>query len=237
MAFHPQKCVAISTGTKRRKIKGNYTLHGHILDQVESSKYLGINISSDFKWNKHITSTASRANSTLGFIRRNLRGCTTDVKDQVYKSLVRPRLEYASSIWDPSTDQLSATLEKVQRRAARFVHNNYSDRTPGAVTSMLKDLKWDTLAHRRTINRLKIFYKIKNGEIDVDITQYLSPGDSRTRGKHKYHQQTCNKDTFKFSFFPRTAIQWNTLPTALTSAESTEEFSKRLEDCNPESFH
>jgi hypothetical protein len=56
-----------------------------------------------------------------GFLRRNLRGCPQDVKVQVYTTLVRPVLEYASTVWDPYTLQQIYALERVQRQAARFV--------------------------------------------------------------------------------------------------------------------
>jgi hypothetical protein len=56
-------------------------------------------------------------------------------------------------------------LEKVQKRAARFVFNNYTDRTPGCVTKMVESLKWEKLEERRKSNRLCMLYKIKNGLI------------------------------------------------------------------------
>ena len=51
--------------------------------------------------------------------------CLPDVKDAAYKGLVRPVLEYGSSVWDSHTHDLQEELEKVQNRAARFVTGNY----------------------------------------------------------------------------------------------------------------
>ena len=51
--------------------------------------------------------------------------CPPDVKEAAYKGLVRPVLEYGSSVWDPHTHGLQEELEKVQNRAARFVTGNY----------------------------------------------------------------------------------------------------------------
>jgi hypothetical protein len=58
------------------------------------------------------------------------------VKSAAYTSMVRPTMEYASSVWDPTNRKKIGNLEKVQKRAARFVFNNYTDRTPGCVTKM-----------------------------------------------------------------------------------------------------
>ena len=61
-----------------------------------------------------------------------------------YKGIVRPILEYGSSVWDPHTDKLQEELEKVQNRAARFVTRNYVYET-GSMTGILGQLKWESL--------------------------------------------------------------------------------------------
>ena len=63
-----------------------------------------------------------------------------EVKSTAYASLVRPVLDYASPAWDPTSTDDIVKLEKVQRQAARFVHGNYSERNPGCVTRMVKEL-------------------------------------------------------------------------------------------------
>ena len=57
----------------------------------------------------------------LVIFRRNLFSCPQDVREAAYKGLVRPILEYGSSVWDPHYECLIDVLEKVQKRAARFV--------------------------------------------------------------------------------------------------------------------
>ena len=59
---------------------------------------------------------------------------TKEVEETAYTALVRPTLDYASPAWDPSTSEDVTKLEKIQSQAARFVHNNYYDRTPGCVS-------------------------------------------------------------------------------------------------------
>ena len=95
-------------------------------------------ITNDLKWNTHISNicTKLKANRTLGFLRRNLYFCLQDVKEAAYKTMVRPILEYGSSVWDPYTQDLQDELEKVQNRAARFVTRNYT-REEGSMTGIL----------------------------------------------------------------------------------------------------
>jgi len=130
-------------------------LHGHTLDTVDASKYLGVTISNNLTWDRHTDNTIGKGNKTLGFIRRNLKDCTKSVKSTAYTSMVRPTMEYASSVWDPTNQKKIGNLEKVQKRAARFVFNNYTDRTPGCVTKMVESLKWEKLEERRKTNRLR----------------------------------------------------------------------------------
>ena len=61
--------------------QASYTLEGTVLENVESIKYLGVTITSDMKWNTHIRNVCSKANRTLGFLRRNLFSCPQDVKE------------------------------------------------------------------------------------------------------------------------------------------------------------
>ena len=70
------------------------------------------------------------------------------MKEAAYKGLVRPVLEYGSSVWDPHTHGLQEELEKVQNRAARFVTGNYVFET-GSMTGILGQLKWESLKKRR----------------------------------------------------------------------------------------
>ena len=76
------------TNKRSSKIQANYTLEGTVLENVESIKYLGVTITNDLKWNTHISNVCTKANRTLGFLRRNLYSCPPDVKEAAYKGLV-----------------------------------------------------------------------------------------------------------------------------------------------------
>ena len=103
MCFHPDKCNVLSITQKQKSIKFTYKLHGHSLEKTDSTKYLGITLQSNLKWDKHTNSITSKANQTLGFLRRNLKVNSQKIRDHAYKALVRPKLEYSSCVWDPPT--------------------------------------------------------------------------------------------------------------------------------------
>ena len=127
MRFRPVKCNMMKLTRKRiNKIHASYTLEGTDLENVESIKYFGETITSDLRWNTHVSNVCTKANRTLGFLRRNLHSCPQEVKEAAYKGLVRPVLDYGSSVWDPPGVALQEELESVQKRAARFVTGNYN---------------------------------------------------------------------------------------------------------------
>ena len=153
MRFQPVKCNMQVTRKRIKKINASYNLEGTVLDNVENIKYLGVTITNDLKWNTHVSNICTKANRTLGFLRRNLSACPQDVKESAYKGLVRPVLEYGSSVWDPSSILLQEELEKVQKRAARNVTGNYIYET-GSMTGILEQLKWESLKKRRRDSRI-----------------------------------------------------------------------------------
>ena len=104
------------------------------------------------------------------------------MKEAAYKTLVRPILEYGSTVWDPHCKGLNDELENVQKRAARFVTRNYSYET-GSMTGILEELKWETLQKRRKDNRLILMYKGLKGKARIP-TDDLIPKNRRCRNQH-----------------------------------------------------
>jgi len=106
-----------------------------------------VHITTDLRWDKHIDNICSRANSSLGFIRRNVNTGNTRVKGLAYQSYVRPVLEYSPTVWDPYTVGSIKKIESVQSRAARFTLGRY--RRTSSVNAMLTRLNWEPLASGR----------------------------------------------------------------------------------------
>ena len=130
----------------------------------------------------------------LDRVNRNQKGCPKKLRNTAYISLIRSALEYIAALFDTHTKSNKDKIEKLQRRAARFVSNNF--RRKASVSEMLHNLGWQSLDGRRHDQRVysSFFYKIINGlasvETDRDI---LTPTDSRTRKNH----------IFKFKHFQR----------------------------------
>jgi len=179
-------------------------IHGQHLKHCDYAKYLGINISKDMCWTRHIDTITAKANSKLGFVKRNININNRAVKAHAYKSLVRNVLEYSQAVWDPYTASDTQQLESVQRRAARFTMNRY--RRTSSVGAMLAELNCESLALHCCTARLVLFHKIHYGLIAVNMPLELKYNSRPTRTENSlaYHIPASSADYQKNSFFYRT---------------------------------
>jgi len=99
-----------------------------------------------------------------------------------------------------------------------------------AVTQMLKDLGWESLADRRCDLRLVLLYKIVNHFAMVTTDDILIPADLRTRANHPYKFRTIRANTtiFRHSFFVNTIPAWNSLQDETVKSLMAETFKSRL---------
>ena len=231
MRFNPSKCyiMHISRGQPSTKL---YELCSVILQSVPSAKYLGVTIRSDLQWCEHVNYIAARANSTLHFIHRNLKYCPQSTRETAYCSLVRSTLEYCCGTWDPHLQKHITTLEKVNRRAVRVVFNkSWRDRNVSP-TALMKQLGWQSLENRRYHQRMTMMYNISLGLVAVPPTELVKPQRS-TRGHHfKYQTIGTNNNRSKYSFYPRSIPEWNSLNSDIVTAPFVDSFKSRLSKLN-----
>ncbi|KAI8511868.1 hypothetical protein Bbelb_109680 [Branchiostoma belcheri] len=232
MAFHPDKCQQLPLTRARNPPTANtsYMLHNHTLERVPSAKYLGITLQTDLSFSKHIENTCSKANKMLGFFRRNLRVGSSKTKELAYKALVRPIVEYASCVWDSHTNQDILKIEKIQRRAARFVLHRY--RNTSSVSAMIDQLQWLSLQARRRNSRLAMLYKMQHGLacVSCDSLNPLPASNTRRRRGHsqQYQQLSCRTNYRFNSFLPRTIRDWNPLPEDIIQSPSLATFASKV---------
>ena len=234
MKFNASKChtLRVSSHLPNSQLVYAYSLHDQILESVPSAKYLGLTFTNNLSWGTHIQNVTSKANRTLGFLRRNLALAPKCTRDIAYKTMIRPQLEFAASIWSPYTVSDISRVEKIQRIAARWCCRRW--RNQSHVGDMLEDLSWPTLAQRRDQACLIFFYKIHNDLIEIDKNTYLhlvaNPRSTRSSAKHpyQYSRPLAYSDSFKFSFFPKLIPLWNCLPIDIVSSETVSRFKSKI---------
>ena len=225
LAFYPSKCYVLRVCRTRCPFIHPYSMISHILQAVDHYPYLRVSLSENLNWKQHILNITKKANLRLGFVKRNLHHCP-------YKSLVRPRLEYGCTVWDPCRAYQKSWLEQVQHRAARFVTRT-NTREEGCVTNALKLLNWPTLEKRRQVARLTLMYKCVTNQAAINIPCYVHHQSSlKTRASHplKFTPLQPSCDTYKYSFWPRTVIDWNSMPSDYLTIDSSTKFKATISD-------
>ena len=217
---------------------------------MQNNPYLGLQISDDFKWTTHVTNVTKKANSTFGFVRRNLNHCPEDCKKTAYISLVRSTMEYGAIVWDPYTIVDTNKVKRIQRRAAKFITGDNKSRKEGFVTKMLAELELESLQSRRTSQRLIFMYKVVEGLAPaIKPEDYLTINRQGRTIKHKrfddyvntnivensvknntksFDRIQGNTEQYRNSFFSKTILEWNHLEENIVSATSVESFKYAL---------
>ena len=164
----------------------------------------------------------------MAFLRRNIRPTFQKAKATADRTFVQPTLEYASTTWDPHTENDIHQIEIVQRRPARFVMGDYQRKS--SVTAMCQHLGLETLQQRRDRTSLTMIYRIVHHLLDIPAELYLTPMScSRTRGHDsRYRQIQASSTVYKTSFFPRTVVLRNQLPQATLGQSNLEASQKQL---------
>ena len=223
LKFNKSKCKHLHLG---RNTDTTYKIEGENIEKITEEKDLGVTIDSQLKFQKHIGIQVQKANKILGLIRRSFSYLDEEMFTTLYKSLVRPHLEYGSNVWSVVFKKDAIQLENVQRRATRLLphirHLSYSDR--------LKHLGIPTLQYRRQRADIIEVYKIMN-DIDIADKAKLFPisAVTTTRGHHqKIFKRHSRTNIRKHSFANRIVDLWNNLPAEVIRATSTNSFKSKI---------
>ena len=229
MRFNASKCQVLQITNKRKPIPATYTIHGQVLEVVDSAKYLGVHLDTHLNFNTHVDAITKRVNGTRAFLSCNLSHCSQKVKEAAYTMFVHISVDFASSAWDPHTRRNIQKLEQVQRSAARFVVGDYQ-RTSN-VSDMISSLNWPSLQDRRLNSRLVMLYNIYYNLVDIDWKKYLTLHSSTTRGhSSRFFIPHTSSSAYTSLFFPRTIRNWNNLPVDPAAYPSLDAFKSALRD-------
>ena len=181
-------------------------MDGLFLRKKTSFKMLGLTFYSKLDWGSYIVSIAKTASKKIGALIHSMKFLSPEVSLYLYKSTIRPCMEYCSRVWAGAPSCYLELLDKLHRRICRIVG-------PSLAASL------EPLAHRRNVASLSLLYRYYFGRCSSELAQLVPFPYSRgisTLYSERLHDFSvtiprCNKDVYVNSFFPRTARLWNSL--------------------------
>ena len=226
MLFNVEKCSVMHLG--RQNDKHVYNMGSSEIKSITVEKDLGVVFDSNIKFSSQCTVAARNANRILGLIRRNILHKSKDVILRLYKSLVRPHLEYCIQVWNPYLKKDVVLLEKVQKRATKMIselrHLSYDQR--------LHKLGLISLEKRRIRGDLIQAFKIIKGFDKINMSKFftLSVG-SRTRGhSFKLSKNRARLELRRNFFSQRVVNAWNKLPDEVIDVKTVNAFKQALDE-------
>ena len=226
MRFNVSKCKVMHLGPGNMLWK--YSMGGRHLDEVSEERDLGVIISNDLKVEAQCSAAYVKANRMLGLIERTVVNKSQGILTTLYKSLVRPHLEYSTAAWSPHYLKDREMLERVQRRFTRMIPGlgelGYEERL-GVLGLM-------TLEERRNRSDMVEMFKVLKGLSAIPVETFFElNGNGRTRGNSmKIVKRVVRTDVRKYFFSQRVVNRWNGLEERVVSATTVESFKGRLHE-------
>ena len=216
-----------STSTAPRQYYFNLDDEVHQISSVQEQKDLGVTFDENLHFKTHINQIIHRANNVLGTIKRTFNSRDPNLIRQLYTTLVRPTLDYASTIWNPHQMGDIHGLENVQRRATKLIPTLRNLLYP----ERLQSLNLPSLSYCRNHMDLIMAYKILNDLVVVDKDYFFTTNTScitRTNGSNIFKK--FNKSTIRrFIFSQRIINDWNSLPRDIITAPNVLSFKTNLD--------
>ena len=227
LEFNASKCKVLHIGKKNPL--ASYSMNEKELTSVKEEKDLGCIMRADLKQSSNIKHHISKANRLLGMIRRTFTYLPKESFLLLYKTYVRPRVEYCQQAFYPYLKKDCREIEKVQRRATKLV----KDIADLPYEERLKKLGLFSLKYRRDRADMLTTFKLINGYIDIDTDKLFTLAPSRTNrhGNSLKLQlpKSCKSDIRRNTFSNRIVLPWNQLPDDIVLSKDIDTFKRRYD--------
>ena len=242
MKFHPDKCKLLRCTLKQNKTDIRYYLGNEEIKQCTNETDLGVVTTQKLTMTDHQKKVATKFSQRLGLIKRVCTIIGSRFKRRtLYVSLVRSLTEHCSQVWSPVSKASTDYFEKLQKRAIKWIFNE-SDASYDheQYISKLKECKILPFDKKFLYNDLKLFHKIFYGKSPITFPSFLQKYNPSTHDRRMTRQQShktlsnviCTEnprvDAFMQSYFYRSHIEWNNLPTVIRDIQEHDLFVQKL---------
>jgi hypothetical protein len=228
--FNVNKCMVMHIGKTNEQRKYFMSIENKIVEisKCTEEKDLGVTFDNLLLFDSHINRVITKACQLLGIINRSFKFLETDGFLMLYKSIIRPHLEYGNGVWYPFLKRQSVALEKVQRRATRMMVRSKS-MTYG---ERLRFLKLYSLKGRRIRGDLIQAFKLFHNLVDIYcaiLIKEVAAGRTTRNSDKKIQVGHTRLFRTRFSFRHRITKYWNMLPIIIKNAPTLNSFKNQLD--------
>ena len=229
MKLSAPKCLVLHFGPLQNRT--SFSIDNVALSTPETVRDLGIVMNSQLYFNDHIRNIVAKAMSRANNILRCFKSKSKALLIKAFVVYVRPLLESATEVWNPTAVNLVTDVEYVQRNYTRRVLARVGH-APLPYSARRELFSLETLEYRRALRDLIFIYKCIHGHIQLDTTCLFehAPLHRNLRATHNLRIRLPFNiyGTRRSSCFSRFYIIWNNLPEKLVNSASVDIFYKGL---------
>ena len=230
--FNPSKTETMIISRKvNSPLHPNLAMNDITVAEVNQHKHLGLTLSTDGKWQPHISFIVNKAWQRLGLLRQFKFILNRNTLENLYFRFIRPILEYGDVVWCNCTLEQSNMIEAIQVEAARIVLGATKF---CSIDKMYGDLKWEPLADRRRNHKLVLFFKMIRNLTPHFLSELVprqleSSTSYNLRNAQDYLPVITHTSLYNRSFLPSVIREWNMLPQSIKDSETLSIFKSRLQ--------
>lgn len=239
MSFNVDKCKVMHVG--KHNPRTEYKMNGVSLSETTLEKDLGVWTDSSWKPGSQCDAAAKKANAMLGQIARKFHYRKKATLIPLYKTFVRPHLEYAVAAWSPWTVKDIETLEKVQKRFVKMLSDvrgsTYEERIAEADLLTLKERRWrgdiietfKTMKGINQVNKNEWFEIREDDNVRSTRANVRIENETETRRSDIIYKERSRLEIRKNFYTSRVAREWNRLPEWIKDRKTTNSFKNALD--------
>ena len=232
ITFSQTKTISQTFSNNHRPSTLTLTFSGQQIQSTDSHKHLGLHLSKDLRYHKHVNDIIRKVNIALSPLYSIASKLPRQVLEQIYKTYIRPYFDYCDAVFDGHlTAYDKRRLETLQNRAARLVTGTLYRTSSG---KLRLELGWERLSTRREIHRLTLFWQLLTCPAIPDYIRQTLPRPRQVdtvrtlRTSNTLTVPENRTSRFQRSFIPGTTRTWNKLPEHIRSQDTLNKFKKEI---------
>ena len=216
--------------THSRKVDNiNLKMNDQTLDIVDSYKYLGLILDSRLSFQKHIYHISVNVNYKLRKLKEIRHYINNPTAVTIFKSLIKPHLDYCDIIWDAAWPSGEINLQSIQEKALSIAYQGEND--INKINKVTKTLPVRIRTEMHLAQHMYNIIKLPSPSFLTTTIEYASHSyETRTREQKNLKLKKLRTESLLKTVYYRAGLARNTVPGELRLCTSKLQFKKKVKD-------